>query len=78
MPPIWGIERTSDHAYTTLYEKGSLLLVELENKIGADHMAAFLRLLIDRSIANTTDFLEELEVFTYSDTRNWFESELKK
>ena len=40
MPAIWGIERTSDKAYTTLYEKGSLILIDLEGKIGEENMAA--------------------------------------
>ena len=78
MPPIWGIERTSDKAYTTLYEKGSLLLIELENKFGTDKMEVFLRILIDKSIDNTAYFLEELEKFSSPEIRDWFESELKK
>jgi aminopeptidase N len=78
MPSIWGIERTSDKAYTTLYEKGSLLLIELENKLGPEKMEVFLRLLIDKSIDNTADFLEELEEFSSPEIRDWFESELKK
>jgi len=78
MPAIWGIERTSDRAYTILYEKGSLLLIDLENKLGEEKMAAFLRLLIDKSIDNTADFLKVLEEFSSLEIRDWFESELKK
>ncbi len=78
MPAIWGIERTSENAYTTLYEKGSLLLIDLENKLGVENMAAFLRLLIDKSIDNTADFLKVLEEFSSQEIRDWFESELKK
>ena len=78
MPAIWGIERTSDRAYTTLYEKGSLLLIDLEKKLGFENMAAFLRLLIDKSIDNTADFLKVLEEFSSQEIRDWFESELKK
>ena len=78
MPAIWGIERTSDKAYTTLYEKGSLLLIDLENKIGEENMGTFLRLLIDKSIDNTADFLKVLEEFSSQEIRDWFESELKK
>jgi len=78
MPAIWGIERTSDSAYTTLYEKGSLVLINLENKLGEEKMAAFLRLLIDKSIDNTADFLIELEGFSSQEIRDWFEIELKK
>ncbi len=78
MPAIWGIERTSDRAYTTLYEKGSLLLIDLEKKLGVENMAAFLRLLIDKSIDNTADFLKVLEEFSSREIQDWFESELKK
>ena len=78
MPAIWGIERTSDRAYTTLYEKGSLLLIDLEKKLGEENMAVFLRLLIDKSINNTADFLKVLEEFSSQEIRDWFESELKK
>ena len=78
MPAIWGIDRTSEKAYTTLYEKGSLLLVELENKLGSENMATFLRLLIDKSVDNTANFLEELKEFSSPEIRDWFEDELKK
>ena len=78
MPAIWGIERTSDNAYTTLYEKGSLLLLELECKLGSEEMKAFLYILIEKSIDNTAEFLEELEEFSSQEVRDWFESELKK
>lgn len=78
MPAIWGIERTSDRAYTTLYEKGSLLLIDLEKKLGVENMEAFLRLLVDNSIDNTADFLKGLEEFSSQEIRDWFESELKK
>ena len=78
MPAIWGVERTSDNAYTTLYEKGSLLLLELECKLGSEEMKAFLYILIEKSIDNTAEFLEELEEFSSQEVRDWFESELKK
>ena len=78
MPAIWGIERTSENAYTTLYEKGSLLLIVLEQKLGKDQMATFLRLLIDKSIDNTADYLKVLEEFSSKEMRAWFEDELKK
>ena len=41
-------------------------------------MAAFLRLLIDKSIDNTANFLKELEEFSSREIRDWFESELKR
>jgi hypothetical protein len=78
MPPIWGIERNSDKAYTTLYEKGSLLLIDLEKKLGLENMATFLFLIIDKSIDNTADFLIILEEFSSQEIRDWFESKLKK
>jgi hypothetical protein len=78
MPAIWGIERTSDKAYTTLYEKGSLLLIALEQKLGKDQMASFLHLLVDKSIDNTADYLLALEAFSSKETKDWFENELKK
>ena len=78
MPAIWGIERTSDRAYTTLYEKGSLLLIDLEAKLGVENMTTFLRILIDKSINNTADFLKVLEEFSSQEIRDWFESELKE
>jgi hypothetical protein len=78
MPAIWGIERTSENAYTTLYEKGALLLIALEQKLGEDQMATFLRLLIDTSIDNTADYLKALEELSSKEMRVWFEDELKK
>ncbi len=76
-PPIWGVDRDSGEAYTSLYEKGSLLLVELEQRLGKDHMTSFLRQLIDRSISNTDEFLKFLEEFSSQETRIWFENKLK-
>jgi hypothetical protein len=78
MPAIWGIERTSDQAYTTLYEKGALLLIALEHKLGEEQMEIFLCLLIDKSVDNTADYLKELESFSSREIRAWFEDELKK
>ena len=78
MPPIWGIERTSKDAYTTLYEKGSLLLIALEQKLGKEQMSAFLRLIIDKSINNTADYLKILEESSSKEIKDWFEDQLKK
>lgn len=77
MPAIWGIERTAEDAYTILYEKGSLILTDLEKRIGAENMETFLRLLIDKSTDNTADFLKELEEFSTQEIREWLENELK-
>lgn len=74
--PIWGIDRQAPEAYTALYNKGSLILVELEEKIGTEDFYKFLKNLFTNNISNTADFLKFVEIELSKDYREWFENKL--
>ena len=75
--PIWGIDRESSDAYAVLYNKGPLILLEFEEKIGATEFYKFLKALLDNRISNTNDFLKFVESEYSKRYRNWFEQKLK-
>ena len=75
--PIWGIDRKSPEAYTALYNKGSLILVEFEKEIGEERFVDFLQILLNEEIETTSDFLELVKNEISEETRFWFESKLK-
>ncbi|MDR3628680.1 MAG: M1 family aminopeptidase, partial [Ignavibacteriaceae bacterium] len=77
LPPIWGIDRNSNKAYSVIYEKGSVILFELENKIGKDKFLSLLRKIADNNICTTNDFLQLLEKETSGEARLWMEKQLK-
>jgi hypothetical protein len=77
LPPIWGIDRNLNQAYSVLYEKGSVILFELENKIGKDKFLVLLKKISADNICTTNDFLQLLEKETSNETRQWMEKQLK-
>lgn len=76
-PPIWGIDRETPEAYTALYNKGSLILMEFEERLGSDAFYLFLRTLLSKKINTTTDFLNLVEMELSIEYRIWFENKLK-
>ncbi len=75
--PIWGIDRATPEAYSALYEKGSILLYDLEQKIGNVSFLKFLRLILHYNIKTTNEFLEMTEKELGVANRNWIEMRLK-
>lgn len=76
-PPIWGINRNSPEAYTVLYEKGALLLCELEEKTGKDKFHCFLKEISVKKVDTTAEFLDMAEKSFSIEIRNWIEEGLK-
>ena len=76
-PPIWGIERNSPDAYSVLYEKGSLILYELEEKVGKDLFFGFLKDAVKSKISNTNDLLELAGKKLSKDSADWLKDKLK-
>nr|WP_295370240.1 M1 family aminopeptidase [uncultured Sphingosinicella sp.] len=60
-----------------LYDKGPLLLDELEERIGRAHMDRLIRTVAKRKIGRTPDFLAALQELSDAETARWFESRLK-
>ena len=76
-PPIWGIDRASPDAYAALYNKGSLILLEFEDKIGSEAFYGFLRKLIVAKVSTTKEFLKLIEIELSIEESKWFENKLK-
>lgn len=77
LPPIWGIDRNSSQAYSVLYEYGSIMLYEMEKKIGSDVFLEFLKEVVKNNINTTEKFLKLVEVKLTKENRDWFENKLK-
>jgi Peptidase family M1 domain len=75
--PIRGIDRETPEAYTALYNKGSLILMEFEEKLGTENFYKLLRTLLTNKISNTEDFLNLIEKELSKKHRIWFENKLK-
>jgi len=75
--PIWGIKRTDDQAYYVLYDKGAILLHELETKIGEGPFQKLTQLCHQNHIRTTEDFLSLLASQEGDLVSLWFEDKLK-
>ncbi|MDR1056332.1 MAG: hypothetical protein LBL90_11070 [Prevotellaceae bacterium] len=75
--PIWGIDRAKPEAYTALYEKGSLILNDLQQITGYERFFEFVRCILDNHIKTTTDFLNLTQLQLGENMRDWLESKLK-
>jgi aminopeptidase N len=60
-----------------LYEKGSIILSELEARVGKDKFSGFLKEFVSRRIKITKDLLDLLEKTSSKETRFWLENKLK-
>jgi len=75
--PIWGIDRDAPEAYDALYNKGSLILLEFEEKIGTSEFFKFIKMVYRKKISTTADFLSLVELEYTKEYKNWFENKLK-
>ncbi|WP_234122679.1 M1 family aminopeptidase [Clostridium hydrogenum] len=78
LPKIEGIARNYENAYEVLYYKGSVILNELENKIGKASFYTLLKELHKNNICSTRDFLQVLENISDTETANFFHNALQK
>ena len=79
-PPIWNFDRNNAEyqiAYRVLYEKGPVLLSELEQKTGRYKFRKLCRKLIAQDIHTTEDFLKALKSIEGAKTAEWFRKLLK-
>ncbi|MFO7827653.1 MAG: M1 family aminopeptidase [Bacteroidales bacterium] len=79
-PPIWGFDRMGDDnglAHQVLYNKGPVLLYELEENIGYKKFVEFCRNLITNNINSTSELLKLLESTNGKDVSESFEKKLK-
>lgn len=76
LPPIWTPETTARPPYLIAYRKGPLALARLEEHIGRDQFADFMRACMIEQVATTPDMLDVLAQTAGSDARAWFEAVL--
>ena len=76
-PPVWGVDRQSQEAYYVLYMKGSLILSDLEQKLGTEQFLSLLNMISDKSINSTDDLLKLISLKVSEDVSKWLENELK-
>ena len=76
-PAIWGIDRQSQEAYVILYFKGSLILSELEKKLGEEQFFALLNNILNHNINSTDGLLKLISSEVSEDVSKWLENELK-
>ncbi len=77
-PPIRGIDRTASEAYIVLYEKGSLILCEMEQRNGSAKFYNFLRTVAQKHIRSTTELLDLVAKMFSEDERNWLDDKISK
>lgn len=78
LPPLMGIDRSSEQAHTVLYDKGCVLLAELEEQLGRYEFLMFLRELIRREVAETEQFLSVLALAGGKEAARGFAKKLRQ
>lgn len=79
-PPVWELDRNNvdnEIAYQVLYNKGPLLLNELESKIGNDKFCLLCNSMIKNGTNTTEDFIKLLAQEVNPETAKWFEELLR-
>lgn len=76
LPAIKGIDRMAQDAFSVLYDKGCILLHELELEIGKDAFLKLLKELTKNKVSSTDQFLEALKDLSTAKVSNKFEEEL--
>jgi len=72
LPPVWTPQSTGRPAYLVAYRKGPLALAALEDEIGRDVFARFLRQLMIEQVSTTSRMLDVLEAVAGREARDWF------
>ncbi len=78
--PIWGFDRNGadwQDVQKVLYDKGPVLLAELELRLGQSAFRRFCRELLVHNVTETEDLLQLLGQQAGDDTADWFRQQLK-
>lgn len=82
--PIWEFDRNKTETETdaknvneVLYNKGPVLLYELEKEIGKERYIELCKILIEKNINTTSEFLETLKLAEGENVYVWFKKMLK-
>ena len=75
--PIYEVDRDAPEAYDALYNKGALLLYDLEQKVGEQRFFEFMQGVAEREITSTTLLLDYAEEVFGKEIRKWIENWIK-
>lgn len=75
--PIYEVDRDAPEAYDALYNKGALLLYDLEQKVGEQHFFEFMQGVAEREINSTALLLDYAEEKFGKEIREWIEDRIK-
>lgn len=76
-PSVWEADRNSNEAYKVFYFKGSLILYELEKKLGKEKFYRFMKIVADNEVSTTSCLLELIKQNFNEEVSFWLETELK-
>ena len=72
--PIWECDRNGRDAYAILYSKAPVLLHQLEQKTGKNEFKELMRLMLEKEVSDTEQFLHLLGEQQGRDKREWFKA----
>lgn len=75
--PIYEVDRDAPEAYDALYNKGALLLYDLEQEVGETRFFKFLQGVAEREITSTAFLLDYAEEMFGKETSKWIENRIK-
>lgn len=75
--PIYEVDRDAPEAYDALYNKGALLLYDLEQKVGEQRFFGFMQGVAEREITSTALLLNYAEEVLGKETSEWIENRIK-
>ena len=75
--PIYEVDRDAPEAYDALYNKGALLLYDLEQKVGVTYFFEFIQGVVEREITSTAILLDYAEEIFGKEIREWIENRIK-
>jgi aminopeptidase N len=77
-PPLRGLDRDDEDAYTVLYQKGPVLLADLEQTIGAEAFLRFLRARLAEEANTTEECLDTLARVVSAEASDQLDAALRR
>lgn len=75
--PIYEVDRDAPEAYDALYNKGALLLYDLEQKVGETYFFEFIQGVVEREITSTAILLDYAKEVFGKEIREWIENRIQ-
>ncbi len=78
LPPVRGVDRSSEQAFAVLYRKGAVILADLEARVGRDTFLRLLRELAAARASDTAAALAVVERVAGADAAAWLDRALDR